>query len=59
VANAGRRGEVLAQIKHEQDNIIGADRELYQHGITSSVEGLKRISTPAKPKSSWPKSTGK
>ncbi|BCT15083.1 multidrug transporter [Enterobacter cloacae] len=34
-------GEVLAQIKHEQDNIIGADRELYQHGITSSVEGVE------------------
>ena len=33
--------EVLAQIKHEQDNIIGADRELYQHGITSSVEGVE------------------
>jgi NodT family efflux transporter outer membrane factor (OMF) lipoprotein len=34
-------GELLAQIKHEQDNIIGADRELYQHGITSSVEGVE------------------
>ena len=34
-------GEVLAQIKHEQDNIISADRELYQHGITSSVEGVE------------------
>ena len=34
-------GDVLAQIKHEQDNIIGADRELYQHGITSSVEGVE------------------
>jgi NodT family efflux transporter outer membrane factor (OMF) lipoprotein len=34
-------GEVLAQIKHEQDNIIGADHELYQHGITSSVEGVE------------------
>lgn len=34
-------GEVLAEIKHEQDNIIGADRELYQHGITSSVEGVE------------------
>lgn len=34
-------GEVLAQIKHEQDNIIGAERELYQHGITSSVEGVE------------------
>ncbi|MBN4799185.1 multidrug resistance outer membrane protein MdtQ [Enterobacter asburiae] len=34
-------GKVLAQIKHEQDNIIGADRELYQHGITSSVEGVE------------------
>lgn len=34
-------GEVLAEIKHEQENIIGADRELYQHGITSSVEGVE------------------
>ncbi|WP_333902393.1 multidrug resistance outer membrane protein MdtQ [Enterobacter wuhouensis] len=34
-------GDVLAQIKHEQDNIIGTDRELYQHGITSSVEGVE------------------
>ncbi|MEG5549550.1 multidrug resistance outer membrane protein MdtQ [Enterobacter wuhouensis] len=34
-------GDVLAQIKREQDNIIGADRELYQHGITSSVEGVE------------------
>lgn len=34
-------GDVLAEIKHEQENIIGADRELYQHGITSSVEGAE------------------
>ena len=34
-------GEVLAEIKHEQENIIGADRDLYQHGITSSVEGVE------------------
>ena len=34
-------GDVLAQIKREQENIIGADRELYQHGITSSVEGVE------------------
>lgn len=33
--------DVLAQIKREQENIIGADRELYQHGITSSVEGVE------------------
>ncbi|RXW29025.1 multidrug resistance outer membrane protein MdtQ [Enterobacter ludwigii] len=33
--------DVLVQIKHEQDNIIGADLELYQHGITSSVEGVE------------------
>lgn len=33
--------EVLTQIKSQQDNIIGADRELYQHGITSSVEGVE------------------
>lgn len=32
---------VLAQIKREQDNIISADRELYQHGVTSSVEGVE------------------
>ncbi len=34
-------GDVLPQIKREQNNIIGADRELYQHGITSSVEGVE------------------
>ena len=34
-------GDILTQIKSEQDNIIGADRELYQHGITSSVEGVE------------------
>lgn len=34
-------GDVLADIKHEQENIIGADRELYQNGITSSVEGVE------------------
>lgn len=34
-------GDVLAEIKHEQENIIGADCELYQHGITSSVEGVE------------------
>lgn len=34
-------GEVLSQIKREQENIIGADSELYQHGITSSVEGVE------------------
>jgi len=34
-------GDVLVQIKHEQENIIGADRELYLHGITSSVEGVE------------------
>ena len=32
---------VLAQIKQERENIIGADRGLYQHGITSSVEGVE------------------
>ncbi|WP_368747983.1 multidrug resistance outer membrane protein MdtQ [Enterobacter cancerogenus] len=32
---------VLTRIKHEQENIIGADVELYQHGITSSVEGIE------------------
>ncbi|ELE9012769.1 multidrug resistance outer membrane protein MdtQ [Enterobacter cloacae] len=34
-------GDILMQIQSEQDNIIGADRELYQHGITSSVEGVE------------------
>jgi len=34
-------GHVLAAIKQEQGNIIGADRELYQNGITSSVEGVE------------------
>ncbi len=29
------------RFKREQENIIGADRELYQHGITSSVEGVE------------------
>src|SRR5690606_24530266 len=33
--------QVLTQIKPQQDNVIGADRELYQHGITSSVEGVE------------------
>ena len=34
-------GNVLTAIKQEQDNIIAADRELYQNGITSSVEGVE------------------
>ena len=34
-------GDVLSQIKQEQKNIIDADRELYQQGITSSVEGVE------------------
>lgn len=34
-------GHLLAAIKQEQLNIIGTDRELYQHGITSSVEGVE------------------
>lgn len=34
-------GDVLTEIKHQQDTIIAADRELYQHGITSSVEGVE------------------
>jgi len=33
--------QVLVAIKKEQGNIIGADRELYQNGITSSVEGVE------------------
>ncbi|WP_230350659.1 multidrug resistance outer membrane protein MdtQ [Lelliottia sp. WAP21] len=32
---------VVNAIKHEQQNIIAADRELYQQGITSSVEGVE------------------
>jgi len=34
-------GKVLTAIKQEQGNIIHTDRELYQHGITSSVEGVE------------------
>lgn len=30
---------VLMQIEHEQQNVVAVNRELYQHGITSSVEG--------------------
>ena len=41
VADPGRSREVLTRIKQEQENIIDADRELYQHGITSSVEGVE------------------
>lgn len=33
--------QVLVAIKKEQGNIIGADRELYKNGITSSVEGVE------------------
>ncbi|SUH92486.1 lipoprotein [Salmonella enterica subsp. enterica serovar Typhimurium] len=43
---------VLMQIEHEQQNVVAVNRELYQHGITSSVEGSRPISTPAKPSSS-------
>ncbi|MDM2941546.1 multidrug resistance outer membrane protein MdtQ [Citrobacter sp. Cm038] len=32
---------VLTQIKNEQQNVITADRQLYQNGITSSVEGVE------------------
>lgn len=32
---------VLATIKQDQTSIIDADKELYQHGITSSVEGVE------------------
>jgi len=34
-------GHVLTAIRQEQNNIISTDRELYQHGITSSVEGVE------------------
>ncbi|MBV8044106.1 multidrug resistance outer membrane protein MdtQ [Pluralibacter sp.] len=33
--------QVLLQVKREQNNIISVDKELYSHGITSSVEGAK------------------
>lgn len=32
---------VLMQIEHEQQNVVTVNRELYQHGITSSVEGVE------------------
>ncbi|EAR3201357.1 multidrug resistance outer membrane protein MdtQ [Salmonella enterica] len=32
---------VLTQIEHEQQNVVAVNRELYQHGITSSVEGVE------------------
>lgn len=32
---------VLTQIKIEQQNVITVDRQLYQNGITSSVEGVE------------------
>ena len=32
---------VLMQIKNEQQNVITVDRQLYQNGITSSVEGVE------------------
>ena len=32
---------VLTQIEHEQQNVITVDRQLYQNGITSSVEGVE------------------
>ncbi|MDR2264600.1 MAG: multidrug resistance outer membrane protein MdtQ [Enterobacter asburiae] len=32
---------VLSDIKQEQNSIISADKELYQHGITSSIEGVE------------------
>ncbi|MCU6670244.1 multidrug resistance outer membrane protein MdtQ [Enterobacteriaceae bacterium H4N4] len=34
-------GQVLTTIKQQQRAIIGSDQELYQHGITSSVEGAE------------------
>lgn len=34
-------GQLLTAIKQEQQNIISTDRELYQQGITSSVEGVE------------------
>lgn len=32
---------VLTQIETEQQNVITIDRELYQNGLTSSVEGVE------------------
>ncbi|POT59663.1 multidrug transporter permease [Citrobacter amalonaticus] len=34
-------GDVLRQIEKEQQNVISTDRQLYQNGITSSVEGVE------------------
>jgi len=34
-------GNVLRQIAQEQRNIINTDRQLYENGITSSVEGVE------------------
>lgn len=34
-------GTVLTAIRQEQNTLIAADNELYQHGITSSVEGIE------------------
>ncbi len=50
---------VLQQIEKEQNTIIATDRQLYQNGITSSVEGVATRSTPAKPGSSSTMSRGK
>lgn len=32
---------VLSDIRQEQNNIISADKQLYQHGIASSVQGVE------------------
>ena len=39
---------VLTQIKTEQQNVITVDRQLYQNGITSSVEGVETDSDSSK-----------
>lgn len=33
-------GNVLTAIQQQQDAVVNADRELYEHGVTSSVEGV-------------------
>ena len=51
--------DVLGQIKREQDNIIGADRELYLHGITSSVEGVETDINASKTEEQMAEMSGK
>ncbi|STI85058.1 multidrug resistance outer membrane protein [Escherichia coli] len=50
---------VLQQIEKEQNTIIATDRQLYQNGITSSVDGVETDINAAKPGSSSTMSRGK